>query len=174
MQSTLLFPSYHVWRKFRSMILPAGSYECLHRDKSNGRGGGLIRKCTFYKDRAPNYLITSSSFCRFTPSIKVVVSCYLQKGNVFEVNCTKSPKLGSRLNGENLSSARRRVTLLTERILRSVYMRNNVYPVARTNSARACSDCLAFTELTPRWASQSVYIEKSWPDQECHCTITKY
>ena len=28
----------------RSMILPAGSYECLPRDKSNGRsGGGRIR-----------------------------------------------------------------------------------------------------------------------------------
>ncbi|CAH3187683.1 unnamed protein product [Porites evermanni] len=28
-------------------------------------------------------------------------------------------------------------------------MRKKVDPVARANSARACSDCLAFTELTP-------------------------
>ena len=43
-------------------------------------------------------------------------------------------------------------------------MRKNVYPVARANSALAAYDCLAFTELTPRWASQGVYMEKSWPD----------
>ena len=27
----------------RSIILPAGSYECLPRDKSNGRSGGRVR-----------------------------------------------------------------------------------------------------------------------------------
>ena len=37
-----------------------------------------------------------------------------------------------------------------------------VDPYARANSARACYDCLALTEFT-RLASQSVYIEKSWP-----------
>ncbi|CAH3171043.1 unnamed protein product, partial [Porites evermanni] len=34
-------------------------------------------------------------------------------------------------------------------------MRKKVDPVARANSARACSDCLAFTELTHRWVSQT-------------------
>ena len=42
-----------------------------------GGRGGLIIRCTFYKERAPNYLITFMSFCRFTPSIKVVAFCYL-------------------------------------------------------------------------------------------------
>ena len=42
-----------------------------------GTGGGLIRRDTFYKERGPNCLITSMSFCRFTPSIKVVAYCYL-------------------------------------------------------------------------------------------------
>ena len=32
---------------------------------------------TLYKEREPNCLITSMSFCRFTPSIKVVAHCYL-------------------------------------------------------------------------------------------------
>ena len=42
-----------------------------------GGGDGLIKRCTFYKERGPNYLITSMSFCRFSPSIKVVAFCYL-------------------------------------------------------------------------------------------------
>ena len=32
---------------------------------------------TLYKEREPNYLITSLSFCRFTPSIRVVAYYYL-------------------------------------------------------------------------------------------------
>ena len=39
--------------------------------------GGVYSLYTLYKEREPNYLITSLSFCRFTPSIKVVAYCYL-------------------------------------------------------------------------------------------------
>ena len=39
-------------------------------------------------------------------------------------------------------------------------MRKKVDPVARANSARACSDCLAFTELTPLGEPKCLYGEK--------------
>ena len=43
----------------------------------------------------------------------------------------------------------RRVTLLAESTLASVYMAKKVDPLALANSVYACSDCLALTKLTP-------------------------